>query len=109
VAEADRLRAAVAAGAWKRSLAICLKLTAAFTELVNVAEPPGRAALTARAGTNLIPLTDLAHEMNRDRRTVERRLTVRGCDIQRFGRVALVERDVAIAAVNSFERVRKLG
>jgi hypothetical protein len=54
-------------------------------------------------------LTDLAHEMNRDRRTVERRLTVRGCDIQRFGRVALVERDVAIAAVNSFERVRKLG
>jgi hypothetical protein len=111
-AETERLRKAIRTRAWRQALAICASVTQLLVDLEadSLRAPRARAAAHARpAGngtpaTDLVPLTDVAHETNLDRRTVERRLAKRGCPIQRWGRIALVHRADALAAVRSFER-----
>jgi hypothetical protein len=72
VAETERLRTTIRAGAWSRATPILRRLTAlvaARTGESSTPPAPGR-----RHGATWIPLTAFAHEVHRDRRTVRRRL-----------------------------------
>jgi uncharacterized membrane-anchored protein len=120
-AETERLRKAIRTRAWKHALAICASMTQLLVELDADSATRAQRRPTARAiapavvdgvrldatrpvSADLVPLTELAHEASLDRRTVERRLERRGCPIQRWGRIALVNRADGLAAVRSFER-----
>jgi hypothetical protein len=119
-AETERLRKAIRTRAWRQALAICASVTQLLVELDADSATHARRRPVARAAVvrvdgarlddtrpvpaDLVPLTELAHETNLDRRTVERRLKQRGCAIQRWGRIALVHHADALAAVRSFER-----
>jgi hypothetical protein len=117
LAETERLRAAIRNRAWRKALVLCASLTMMVAELdveVTTKRPRLRASARGlavvdgarREGTQaeLVPLSDVAHETNLDRRTVESRLKKRGCPIQRWGRIALVSHADALTAVRSFER-----
>jgi hypothetical protein len=108
--ETERLRTAIRTGTLKRAAAICRRLCVHLDESVaeSARQPrPRRSHARAVAPSsdggsspqNLVLLTDVAHEVGHDRRTVERRLTAAGCAIHRWKRIALVNHTAALAAL----------